>query len=97
MDEHRQVDVVEVAESKQFRLTTEKFKLLSAGLVYPPFDVAVLFRRHGEEDELPAQCLKCLRIAQAHCGSENGGNLSVMATGMGSACFRVCIRVTVNH
>ena len=68
MDHHRQIDVVEVAEPKEFRLATKKLKPAGLNLACTPADLDVFLSRYREQHQTTGHSVHGLRIHQAHCG-----------------------------
>src|SRR5262245_36632428 len=97
MDHHRHVHVVEVPEPQQFGLAAQELELPGPRLLHPPRDVAVLFRRHGEEHHAPGKVLKGLGAYETHGCAQHARHLRVVTAGMSRARLRVGDRMSGHH
>ena len=85
VDHHRQVDVVQVAQTQQLALAAEEFESPFANLVEPPLEVAAFLGRDGHQGETASQMLERPGRHETDRGADQARDLSVVAAGVNRA------------
>lgn len=91
VDHHAHVDVVQQALPQELLFAAEEADLPLLLQPLPVLQLHVFLRRHGHEGHVPVQLVR--QGCQAHGGAQHGGDLGVVAAGVGGACLPVRLGV----
>ena len=93
MRHHRDVDVVQVAQPYELRLSAEELDGPRAAQIVPVLDLDVLLRGHGHQSHAPGQGVHDAGRLKPGGRGEHGADLGVVAAGVRRAGFRVRVRM----
>ena len=96
LHEHH-IDIVEYTQLDEFLLAADKGQLALFDQAMAVFQLHPFFGRHTHQDDVAVQFAHNAAVLQRHSSTHDGGNLHMMAAGMGCTSHRVGAPMARRH